>query len=121
MVEENFQRVKEKVTYPIKGGQVKIKPNWSNVNMVDMAIKSGLSQFIILAYYSPIEKSHPSALFVLNRKNQEEEMVSQTLMISHRMMIELLILQHEHFGLNELKLLIGQCLHDFDKIWERYR
>lgn len=121
MVEENFERVKEKFTYLMKDGRVKTKPNWSDMGMVDMAIKSGLSQFIILAYYFPIEKSHPSALFVLNRKNQEEEIVSQTLMISHRMMIELLTLQHEHFGINELKPLIGQCLQDFDEIWKRYK
>ena len=115
------QMRKEKFTYLMKDGRTKTKSKWSDMSMVDMAIKSGLSQFIILAYYFPIEKSHPSALFVLNRKNQEEEMVSQTLMISHRMMIELLVLQHEHFGINELKPLIGQCLQDFDEIWKKYK
>jgi hypothetical protein len=37
------------------------------------------------------------------------------------MAIELLILQHEHFGLDDLKPLIGQCLHDFEEVWKKYK
>ena len=121
LVEKNFDRVRERFTYLMKDGRVKTKSRWVDTGIVDMATESGLSQFIILAYYHPIEKTHPSALFLLNRQDQKEETVSQTLMISHRMIIELLILQREHFGVNELKPLIGQCLQDFDEIWKRYK
>ena len=119
--EKNFERFRDKYTYLMKDGRVKTKSRWVDKGMVDMATECKLEQFIILAYYLPIEKAHPSPLFLLNRQDQKDETVSQTLMISHRMSIELLILQHEHFRLDELMPLIGQCLKDFDEVWKRYK
>jgi hypothetical protein len=117
-IEENFERVRERFTYLMRNGRLKTKSRWVDIGIVDMAIEAGLSQFIIAAYYFPIEKTHPSALFILNRQDQKEDTVSQTLMISHSMIIDVIILQQEHFGIDELKPLIGQCFLDFSKVWK---
>lgn len=120
IAEKNFARVKEKFTRYTKDGP-RTKSRWADSGIVDMAINSGLGRYVILAYYFPIEKAHPSMLYLLSNQEQKDDATSQALMISHKMMIELLILQHEHFGLDELKPLISQCLHDFDETWEKYK
>lgn len=119
-VNTNFEKVKEKYSYKTQSGKRKTKSNWSDKGMVDMATEVGLGEYIVLAYYLGIEKAHPSILTVVN-KRASKEVASEALMISHRMLIELLILQHEHFGLEELKPIIGQCLGDFTQIWEKYK
>ncbi len=120
-VEKNFDQVKAKFTYSIKNGRRKTKSRWSDAGIVEMAIQAGLGKFVVLAYYLPIERAHPSMIYILNRQNQKREAPSQALMISHNMLIELLILQHEHFGIDELKPMIGQCLEEFGNVWKRYK
>ena len=119
-VNANFEKVKEKYSYKTQSGKRKTKSSWSDKGVVDMAIEVGLGEYIVLAYYLGIEKAHPSILAVAN-KRASKEVASEALMISHRMLIELLILQHEHFGLEELKPIIGQCLGHFESAWEKYK
>lgn len=120
IVEENFNKVKERFSYKGSGGKQRKKTSWSDKNMVDMAIEVKLGDFVVPAYYFGIEVAHPNITKIANTSKSGLETTSQALLISHRMVIELLILQHEHFGLEELKPIIGQCLQDFNKAWRGY-
>jgi Family of unknown function (DUF5677) len=121
LVEKNFDKVKERFSYTTRQGKRKTKSGWTDKSIVDMAINVGLSDFVVLAYYLPLEKAHPSAIHIIGEKSQKKESASQTLMISHKVLIELLILQHQHFGIEELRPLIAECLEDFEKIWKKYK
>lgn len=91
------------------------------MGIVDMAIHVGLGDYIILAHYIPIEKAHPSMISIIQDKNSNSPTSNPNyaLMVSHKLMIELLILQHKHFGLAYLRELIGRCLQDFETIWKK--
>ncbi|MCL4271750.1 MAG: hypothetical protein KJZ72_19480, partial [Anaerolineales bacterium] len=121
IVEQNFSKVQERFSYKGSGGKRRKKTSWSDKSMVDMAIEAKLGDFIVPAYYLGIEIAHPNITKIANTKKDVSEIISRALMISHRMVIELLILQHEHFGLEELVPLINQCLRDFKKVWGKYR
>lgn len=120
-VEENFNKVKERFSYKSGKGKQKKKSSWSDKGMVDMAMEAKLGDYIVPAYYLGIEVAHPSITTIANTKKDPLETASQALMISNKMLIELLILQHEHFGLDELKPIISQCLRDFDNVWKKYK
>ncbi len=121
MVEKNFNKVKEKFTHITERGGERVQPRWTKPGIVDMAIDVGLSEFVVVAHYLSIEKAHPSILFILSSKDQREKNASDALMVSHKMMIELLILQHQHFGIDELKPLIDRCVQDFKVVWKKYK
>lgn len=120
MVEQNFSKVQERFSYKGSKGRRRKKTSWSDKNMVDMAIEAKLGDYIVPAYYFGIEIAHPNITKIVNTKKDVSERISEALLISHRMMIELLILQHEHFGLEELVPLISQCLKDYEKVWRKY-
>ncbi|MCB9109609.1 MAG: hypothetical protein H6634_00010 [Anaerolineales bacterium] len=119
-VEENFNKVRERFSYKGSGGKQRKKTSWSNKSMVDMAIEAKLGDFVVPAYYFGIEVAHPNIIKIANAQKGALKTISQALMVSHRMVIELLILQHEYFNLEELKPLVGQCLQDFDNAWRGY-
>jgi len=119
-INANFEKVKEKYSYITPKGKRKTKTSWSDKGTVDMAYEVGLGDFIVPAYYFGIEKAHPSIITVVNKKDPKET-ASQVLMISHRMLIEILILQCEHFGIKELEPIINQCLRDFKTTWSKYK
>ena len=83
----------------------------------------------------PIERAHPSVPSVMAQskdigegkrvlfeENPELERMtsSDSLMIGHKLLIEMFILQHEHFQDENLKELIGQCLQDYTNTWKGY-
>lgn len=119
-VEKNFDKVKERFTYPVKNGRMKTKSSWSDLGFVDMAMKSNLGDFIMPAYYRPIEVAHPSVLHLASGLD-EKDPPSFPLLVSHRLIIELLALQSEHFKIDGLVPLIEQCYQDFYNIWEKYK
>lgn len=119
-VELNYQKVKQRFSYKDRKGKTKFKQTWSDKNMVKMAIDVGLGELIVPAYYLGLEVAHPSIATIVNSKKLPQEKASQALMIAHRMVIDILKLQYEHFGIEELKPLIGQCLRDFKNIWGKY-
>ena len=121
MVEKNFNRVKGKFTHITDRGGERVQSRWSKPGIVDMAIDVGLKEFVVVAHYLSLEKAHPSMLFIISDKDQRDENVSRALMVSHKMLIELLILQHQHFGIDELKPLIARCLQDFEVVWKKYK
>jgi hypothetical protein len=120
IVEENFEKVRNKFTYVTGKGRKRVKSGWTDMGNVDMAIEVGLGDFVVLAHYLPIEKAHPSMFSVLENQEQRKDASSHALMISHRILIELLILQDEHYQIVALAPLIAQCLHDFKEVWGRY-
>lgn len=135
LVETNFNQVRDKFSYTTGKGKEKTKASWSDKSLVDMAIEVGLRAYIVLAYYLPIERAHPSVPTVMSQSKglgggrralfniepeQERKEASDALMIAHKVIIEMLILQHEYFRIARLRGLIGQCLDDYTKAWQGY-
>lgn len=132
LVENNFNQVRDKFSYKTSKGKEKRKTKWSDKSIVGMASEVGLKDYIVLAYYLPIEHAHPSMRSVMSQSKgldngkrvlfdidleQERKEASDALMIAHKVIIEMLILQHEHFGIAKLRGLIGQCLNDHAEVW----
>lgn len=136
VVESNFNLFAGEFTHAAPNGKIKTKPSWSDLDFVAMARHVGLKDFIVPAYYWAMERAHPSVTLVVaqskdlgdgNRLLLHEDVErgrkisSDALMIAHRLLIEVFILQHQHFQLSYMEEPIGQCLHDFGEIWERYK
>jgi hypothetical protein len=60
---------------------------------------------------------------VLFEENPERErdISSDALVIGHKLLIEMFILQHEHFQDDALERLIGQSLQDYTNAWKGYK
>ena len=136
IVDTNFERVREEFSYKTNKGKEKTKSSWSDKGLVDMAIEVGLRDFLVPAYYVPIEKAHPSVPSVMsqakdvghNKKllfgkdfHTEREVCSDALMVAHRIILKVLILQCQHFQLSDLDPLIEKCQTECAAIWKGYR
>jgi hypothetical protein len=122
IVQKNFERVRQRFLYTPKSNSApRLKSGWTDMGTVDMAIHVGLGDYLVHAYSRPIEIAHPSMITLINDPQQRQHDASDALMIAHRLLIDLLILQHEHFGLTELQPLISRCLADFKHVWRRYQ
>lgn len=136
MVETNFDQVRDEFTFTIGGGKERTKSSWSDMSFVDMTIHVGLKEFIVPAYYMPIERAHPSVPSVITQSKDigegkrvlfeenpelERGISSDSLVIGHKLLIEMFMLQHEHFQDDNLKKLIGQCLQDYTNTWKGYK
>ncbi len=136
IVETNFDQVRDEFTFTNGSGKERTKSSWSDRNFVDMAIHVGLKDFIVPAYYLPIERAHPSVPPVMAQSKdigegkrvlfdenpeRERDISSDALVIGHKLLIEMFILQHEHFQDDALERLIGQSLQDYTNAWEGYK
>lgn len=136
LVENNFSQVRDQFSFTTRGGKEKTKSSWSDKSLVDMAIEVGLKEYLLLAYYLPIERAHPSVPSVMsqaknigegkrllfpNDRGEQRGLASSALMIAHKVLIEMFALQHQHFGIDALEELIGQALKDYRRAWKKYR
>jgi hypothetical protein len=107
------------------------KHDWTEVNLVDRAKDVGLGEYVVAAYYRPIETTHPSFIHVYSlSKNQDghrlmfanakefsRQKVKEALATSHFLAIEVLILLHRTFGNDELEAYIAPCRADYNGAW----
>lgn len=107
------------------------KNDWTEANLVDRAKDVGLGEYVVTAYYRPIEIAHPSMIHVFslskdhdgqrlvfgNAREFSREKVKEALATSHFLTIQVLILLHKTFGNDELKPYIAQCSGDYSEAW----
>jgi hypothetical protein len=108
------------------------RPNytWSKLDFVSMARSTGATgNRIVDAYYLPMEQAHSTAAAVASRLKQKEDgsvtfdygaerqLAGRTLITAHNLMLDMLTLQKEHFGLSVLEEPLQKCLRDFEEIW----
>ena len=132
-VERQFGRVREKfmVTDCKKCGTTRLNYTWSKLDFASMAKKVGsLGTLIVPAYYLPLEHGHSTSAGIVFRLTGSEEMVSfkdeshreeadSSLHLSHHILLDILLLQQEHFALSVLEEPIRTCFRDFVDIWEK--
>lgn len=136
LVETNFDRVRHQFSYKTSKNKEKTRSSWSDKGLVDMALEVGLKEYLVLAYYLPIERAHPSVPSVMSQakdigdgkrllfpteREEPRRLASAALMIAHKLLIEMFVLQHEHFQIDALEQLIGQALEDYRIIWGKHK
>jgi ribosomal protein S17 len=108
--------------------------DWTNVNFVDRAKDVGLGDYVVVAYYRPIEIAHPSMLYLYSLSKDvngkklifggSEDFVRQKVKeapaISHRLAIDVLVLLYKAFGNENLKTLIDQSFSDYSDSWTNF-
>jgi hypothetical protein len=94
-----------------------------------MAHKTGsLGKLIVPAYYSPTEQAHstPGAIFsrleeiegrVTFKDGPQREQADSSLLMGHNIVLNVLELQKEEFGLDALAQPLQECFQDFLDIW----
>lgn len=108
--------------------------DWTNLNLVDRAKDVGLGEYVVVAYYRPLEIAHPSMLHLYSlskdingkklifggSKDFAREKVKESLAISHRLAIDVLVLLYKTFGDKDLETLIEQSLSDYSDSWTQF-
>jgi len=99
------------------------RTDWTADNIVQRAEDVKLSHFLAPAYYRPIEIAHPSMMYVASQfkiqdgegflfrgaEESNSQRVKESLIMSHTLLIEVLVLLHQTFGNQVLKPLIVRC------------
>ncbi len=132
-IEENYHKYKSQfeVTDCKKCGTVRVNHNWSKLDFVAMAAKTSLGKLIVPDYYLPTRHIHSTigAVFSRLEVHEEEGLVfkeaaqrdeaDQALIAAHVLMLSILELQQNHFGIEALKTPLQVCLDDFTSIWKK--
>jgi hypothetical protein len=102
--------------------------SWSKLDLASMAKKTGLDTLYFPGYYYPTLQAHATTASMINRlkssgrnpvsfdEGSQPDTADRSLIIAHNLMIRLVDIQNEFFGLNlakELELLSA----DFKVIW----
>ena len=130
-VETQFSRVREKflVTDCKKCGTTRLNHTWTKLDLVSMARQTGrLGTLIVPAYYLPLEQAHSTPGGIVSRLEGGEEVTSfkgdpqredadSCLLLGHHVLLDVLLLQQEHFGLDALAEPLKKCFQDFSDIW----
>lgn len=132
-LEAQFRRVEGEfqVTRCKKCGAKGLNYTWSKLDLVSMAGQAGnLGKLIVPAYYFPTEEAHSTAGGILSRLEESGEGIrfkdgpgrdkaDESLLAGHNILLDVLLLQKEHFGLEALAEPLGKCFQDFLDIWGR--
>jgi hypothetical protein len=132
-IEENYKRVREKfiVNDCARCGTKKLNHSWSKMDLVSMAkTLEDLGDLVVEAYYWPMLQAHTSFHVMSSRlenvgqiaKLTEEDRFTtagDTLKLAHKVILDVLRLQAEHFELIELHLARLTCLNDYLDVWLR--
>ncbi len=108
------------------------KPNyrWSHLDFVSMAhTDDSLRKFIVSAYYIPMLQLHPSLHSIALRLEATENSITfkhgaqredadHAFITSHALLLNVLDLQRDHFGLKKLESQLETCIQDFVEIWK---
>lgn len=128
-IKERFQ-----VTQCEKCKTTRLNHTWSKLNVVAMARKVpqlGDPILIRFAYIEPTQQIHATLDALLKKtmksstgggkfgRNIEQERATskKTLHVSHMILLSVLELQYQHFGLKSLKQPLERCTQDYSEIW----
>ena len=118
-----------KVTDCEKCRTQRVNHTWSKLDFVSMARAAGVGSRIVDAYYLPLEQAHSTFAGIGKSLKEEEDgtitfdygrqrqLADGALITSHNLMLNVLHLQKEHFGLSALEEPLQQCCDDFNEIW----
>ncbi|MBW3565471.1 MAG: hypothetical protein KY459_12160 [Acidobacteria bacterium] len=127
-VESRFRKTKCK-----KCETTELNHSWSKMDMVSMAASVGerLEQLTIMAYYETLGHSHATFRSMSEQYHEVDGAihpapvdygaVDKIMELAHLMLLESLLLQHEHFENEELLHLWRGCMADFREIWQASR
>jgi hypothetical protein len=114
-----------------KCGTKRLNYTWSNLEFISMARGTGSTgNRIVDAYYLPMEQAHSTAAAILSRLRERQDgtitfdnesqmrLAGRALITAHNLIIDVLDLQMEHFGLVALQEPLAKCLNDFAEIWK---
>jgi hypothetical protein len=112
-----------------RGGRKRLQSSWNNMDFVSMANKVGLGNYMRDAYRLPLEFAHPSVtsiLTILESENgqltikdiePQRNMAEVAFVIAHFLILEILRLQVERFGLDDP--IFQRCIDDYVYVWGR--
>jgi hypothetical protein len=130
----NVDRVQQKFVVPdCKTCQTtRVNHTWSRLDIVSMANKIERRNFgslIVPAYYFPLGQAHSTFASMASRIRQvspgrftvdttlAESEAERTLEYAHLLLLNILILLHEHFKILELGAPISAALSHFQSVW----
>ena len=131
-VEDKFQEVRDQfvITVCADCGRRDVGFTWSKLDFVSMANTVGsLGDLIVPAYYLPMRQAHSTMDAILSRLKQGEEQLiefdegpqrstaDEAMITAHNILLNILDLQKEHFGLAQLDAPLQRCFADFLEIW----
>lgn len=129
-VEDNYQRLKDRyqVTLCRECGTTHLNIAWNPKDIITMAKEVGLTDFIVPAYYLPMQHTHPSVKGMLDRLEITADGVTlaerlqpltgdRILCAAHGLLLHSLDVQFEHFKLDAEPY--KQLVTDFGEIWKR--
>lgn len=110
---------------PKGGGRRRIQSSWTSKDFVSRANEVGLGEHDRTAYYLPLEFAHPSVQAILSNLEVKDgslnvktdvpqrETAVIALAAAHFLILEVLRLQIEHFGLDGDDPVFQRCLSDY--------
>lgn len=114
-------------------GTTRLNHTWSRLDFVSMAKKTGgLGELIAPAYNQPTLQAHSSAWSIVSRVQRAGDRMTfqsgpqlepaiHALQFGHLILLDVLNLQHEHFGLANLEDQLRVCHDDYGAIWNPER
>jgi hypothetical protein len=131
---QNYQRIRERFLVPACDTckTTRLNHTWSRLDVVAMAgqiRKTKLASLVVPAYYLPLAQSHSTFASISNRIREVEAGVfaadqsaarpeaDRTLEYAHLLLLNMLIVQHEHFQLQDLGPFMDQAFEHFRYAW----
>lgn len=131
-IRSNAAAVKEDFMEPTcdhPGANMKLRHSWNKLDFVSMAKTTGeLGKLVIPGYFLPLRHAHPTfggfteRLEIVDgtmmlKPNSQPEIADRSLRTAHNCIINMLVVQKDHFKLTELEEPMRVCLRDFVRVW----
>jgi hypothetical protein len=128
--EGNYKRVRDayKITDCEKCGTTRPGISWTPKDILTMAKEIGLSDFIVPAYYIPLQHTHPKVKGMLDRLRETKDgrlapddrlqplEADRNLCVAHGLVLFALTAQFEYFKLDHREL--EDAVNDYREIWK---
>lgn len=135
-IEEEFQRAKARfmVTDCEVCGTKRLNHSWSKLDFVTMAKAGPLAQLLVPAYYWGVREGHSTVEAIFSRLSVDEardgeglvfegsaqrDRADTALLTAHKILVMVLELHKDHFGLDALKAPVQSCIEDLFTIWDK--
>lgn len=96
----------------------------------EVSTVSSVGKFVVQAYYLPLFQTHATVQSITSRIEETKEgnlafdggprreVADDVLMTAHNLILDMLALQGNHFGIEPLKEAFDECVRDWLEIWE---
>jgi uncharacterized protein DUF5677 len=129
-LEARGQALREKFTIACpKCGALRPGYTWSKLDFMSMAEAVGMGQYVPTCYSMPLFHSHGSAQSFIARLRErssggigyraepDTDQADGVLCSAHRLLLEVLLIQRNHFGIKELDAILSECERDLAETW----